>query len=109
MNGTSDAWLSILCAVTAAVLLALLACRAVLLYRKSFITNLGSRLARCLVLTNPRFLFLVSLAFAILGGVIAYAIVGPVGFVAATALSLAAPASGSTRLACGCRRARQCA
>ena len=45
---------SILCAIVAAVLLTLSIWRGVLLYRRSFITNIGSRLTRNFVLTNPR-------------------------------------------------------
>jgi tight adherence protein B len=83
--------LPILCATIAAVLLALSISRAVLLYRSSFITNIGSRLTRNFVLTNPRSLFLISLGFAALGGCIGNASIGPAGAVVATSLSLTAP------------------
>lgn len=91
MSFASNAWPSIFCAIIAAVLLAISGWRAVLLYRTSFIANLGSRLARGFVLTDPRSLFLMSLTFATFGGASGYVLVGPVGLVAATALSLTAP------------------
>jgi tight adherence protein B len=83
--------LPILCAATAAVLLAVSVSRAVLLYRSSFIASIGSRLTRSFVLTNPRSLFLISFGFVVLGGSIAYAMFGPAGVVFAISLSLAAP------------------
>jgi tight adherence protein B len=82
---------SMLCAMITAVLLALSLCRAVLLYQRSFVTTIGSRLTRSFVLANPRSMFLISLAFAAVGACIAYVMFGPVGAVAATALSLTAP------------------
>ena len=78
-------------AVLAAVLLALSIWRAVLLYRSSFITNIGRRLTRSFVLTNPRSLFLISLGLAAIGGSIGYGVFGPAGAIAATAVSLASP------------------
>lgn len=87
----SSSTLPILCAVIAAILLALSAWRAVLLYRSSFITNIGSRLTRSFVLTSPRFLFLLSLAFATVGGSISYIVLGPAGVVATTSISLTGP------------------
>jgi tight adherence protein B len=80
-----------LCAMVAAVLLALSVWRAALLYRRSFIINIGGRLTRSFVLTSPRSLFLTSLAFAGLGGAVGYVMLGPVGTVAAMSVSLAAP------------------
>lgn len=82
---------SILCAMTAAVLLALSIWRVALSYRSSFITSIGSRLTRNFVLTSPRTLFAISIGMAALGGSIGYATLGPVGVVGITALSLAAP------------------
>ena len=83
--------LSILCAGIAAVLLAASIWRAVLLYRSSFIIKIGSRLTRSFILTNPRHLFLMSLAVAVLGATIGYATLGPAGAVGATLLSLTGP------------------
>lgn len=82
---------SIFCAVIAAVLLAVSLWRAVLLYQSSFIANIGSRLTRNFVLTNPRSLFLISLASAALGVTIGYATLGPAGAVLAASLCLTAP------------------
>lgn len=84
-------WLPLLCAVIAAVLLAFSAVRAVLLYRSSFIKDIGSRLTRSFVLADPRSLFLISVALAALGGSIAYALLGIAGVIGATSLSLTAP------------------
>jgi len=81
----------IACAVIAAVLLALSAWRAVLLYRSSFITNIGGRLTQSFVLTNPRSLFLMSVVLAALGGSLGYAVLGPAGGVIAITLCLTAP------------------
>ncbi len=86
-----SAFLPILCAVIAAVLMALSAWRAVLLYQSSFITNIGRRLTRNFVLTDPRSLFMLSFALAAIGGWIGYATLGPAGLIAAAALSLTAP------------------
>jgi tight adherence protein B len=83
--------LPVLCAMIAAVLLALSMWQAVLLYRRSLIINLGSRLTRSFVLTSPRSLFVTSLASAALGGAAGYAMLGPVGAVAVMSLSLTAP------------------
>jgi tight adherence protein B len=83
--------LPVLCAMIAAVLLALSVWRAVLLYRSSFITNIGSRLTRSFVLTNPRSLFLLSLGCAALGAVAGHALLGPAGAVVATLVSLTGP------------------
>jgi tight adherence protein B len=83
--------LPVLCAMIAAVLLALSAWRAALLYRRSFITNIGHRLTRNFVLTNPRSLFITSVACAALGAVIGYGLIGPAGAVVATSVSLTAP------------------
>jgi tight adherence protein B len=91
MNDMLKAWLPILCAVVAAMLLAAAGWRAVLLYRSSFIQSIGSRLTRSFILTNPRSLFLISVVLASLGGASAYALIGPAGFVAAACLSLIAP------------------
>lgn len=91
--------LPILCAMTAAMLLALSVWRAVLLYRSSFITNIGGRLARNFVLTNPRSLFGISLGCAALSGTAGYAMLGPAGAVAATALSLTGPWLFAKRIA----------
>jgi tight adherence protein B len=82
---------SIFCAVIAAVLLAVSIWRAVLLYQSSFIANIGSRLTRNFVLTNPRSLFLISLVSAALGVTIGYAALGPAGAVVAASLCLTAP------------------
>jgi tight adherence protein B len=82
---------SILCAVIAAVLLALSIWRGVLLYRSTFITNIGSRLARSFVLTNPRSLFVMSLVLVVPAGTIGHMVFGPAGVVAITTLSLTAP------------------
>lgn len=86
-----SAWPSILCAVLAAVLLALSGWRAVASYRSSLITTIGSRLIRSFVLTNPRSLFLMSVSFATVGGLVGYATLGPAGVVIATSLSLTGP------------------
>lgn len=83
--------LPIVCTAAAAVLLALSAWRVVLLYRSSFISNIGSRLTRSFVLTDPRSLFVISLGVAALGASIGYAMFGPAGVVIATSLSLASP------------------
>lgn len=91
MSDAAKAWLPIVCAVMAAVLLAVSVWRVVLLYRRSFITRIGSRLTRSFVLTNPRSLFLISFVLAALGGASAFALLGPAGFAAATSLSLTAP------------------
>jgi tight adherence protein B len=72
-------------------LLALSIWHAVLLYRSSFITNIGGRLTRNFVLTNPRSLFLISFASAAVGTMIGYAALGAAGAVAAASLSLTAP------------------
>lgn len=82
---------SIVCAVIAAVLLALSVWRAVQLYRTSFIANIGSHLTRSFVLTNPRTLFLISLACAAGGATMGYMLLGPAGAVVAAALSLTGP------------------
>jgi tight adherence protein B len=82
---------SILCAVIAAVLLAGSGWRAVVLYRSSFIATLGSRLTRSFVLTNPRSLFLISIAAAAFGATATYVTFGPAGAVIVTVLSLIAP------------------
>jgi tight adherence protein B len=91
MNDAFKAWLPILCAVIAAVLLMFSVWRAVLLYRSAFITNIGSRLTRSFVLANPRSLFVISLGLAVLAGSIGYAALGPAGAVITAALSLTAP------------------
>jgi tight adherence protein B len=83
--------LPVLCAVIAAVLLALSIWRVVLLYRSSFIRNIGSRLARNFVLTDPRSLFLISFGLASLGATMGYALLGPAGAVVAALMSLTAP------------------
>lgn len=82
---------TLFCAVLAAVLLALSVSRAVQLYRRSFIANIGSHLRRSFVLTNPRTLFLISLACAALGATIGYMLLGPAAAVVAAALSLTGP------------------
>lgn len=82
---------SLLCAVTAAVLLASSMYRVAVLYRRSFIATLGGRLTRSFVLTNPRSLFLVSAACAVLGATCGYATLGPVAAVTAASLSLSSP------------------
>lgn len=87
----SSQMLPMLSAATAAVLLALSAWRGVLLYRSSFITNMGSRLMRSFVLTDPRSLFLISFGLFVLGGIIGYATLGPASVVVTTLLSLAGP------------------
>lgn len=91
MKHTSTAWLPILCAVIAAVLLALSFWRAVLLYRSSFIASIGSRLSRSFVLANPRSLFVISFALAAIAGSIGYATFGPAGVVVTMMLCLTAP------------------
>jgi tight adherence protein B len=83
--------LPILCAAIAAVLMALSIWRAVVLYRSSFISNIGSRLTRSFVLANPRVLFSMSFGLAALGGLIGYVMLGPAGVVVITALSLTSP------------------
>lgn len=82
---------SIFCAVIAAVWLTVSIWRAVLLYQSSFIANIGSRLTRNFVLTNPRSLFLISLVSAALGVTIGYATLGPAGALVAASLCLTAP------------------
>jgi tight adherence protein B len=82
---------TIFCAVIAAVLTALSVWRVVQLYRSSFIATIGSHLTRSFVLTNPRTLFLISLACAVLGATIGYMLLGPAGAVVAAALCLAGP------------------
>ena len=82
---------AIICAVFAAALLLAAMTLALFRYRRSFIDNLGSSLVRSFVLANPRSLFLISLALTLFTSSIAYALIGPVGFVGAAILSLAGP------------------
>lgn len=82
---------SIFCAVIAAVLLALSVWRIVQLYRSSFIATIGSHLTRSFVLTNPRTLFLISLACAALGATSGYMLLGPAGAIVAAVMSLTGP------------------
>lgn len=82
---------AMLCAVIAAVLLAVSVGRAVLLYQRSFVTNIGSKLISSFVVTSPRSLFVTSLAFAAIGATTSYVLFGPVVAMAATTVSLTAP------------------
>lgn len=81
----------IICAATAALLVAALLLRVVLSYRRSFISGIGASLKQSFVLTNPRTLFAISLLMTVATGSIAYASAGPVGLVGATIASLTGP------------------
>lgn len=82
---------AIICIAVAAILLATTIARAVLSYRRSFITGIGASLKESFVLANPRSLFLISLALTVAAGVFAYALAGPAGCVCTTITSLTGP------------------
>ena len=84
-------WVPIFCAAIAALLVAALFLRVVLSYRRSFISGIGATLKQSFVLTNPRWLFAISLSMTVATGSVAYAIAGPVGLVGATIASLIGP------------------
>ncbi|GFE78305.1 hypothetical protein GCM10011487_03050 [Steroidobacter agaridevorans] len=81
----------IVCAAIAALLMAALALRAVLSYRRSFIAGVGASLKQSFVLTSPRSLFAISLIMTVATGSLAYALAGPVGLIGATIASLIGP------------------
>lgn len=90
---------SIIFAATAALLLTTLIFRAVLSYRRSFVTGIGASLKQSFVLTNPRSLFAVSLVMTIATGSLAYIAAGAVGLVAAGISSLVGPWMIAKRIA----------
>lgn len=77
-------------ALTAAIFAAVLA-RAVLSYRRSFITAIGTSLKQSFVLTNPRAMFLGSIALTMMTGSLSFVAAGPVAFVVVTLVSLTGP------------------
>lgn len=81
----------IICTAIAAALMAALVARAVLSYRRSFIAGIGASLKQSFVLTSPRSLFVISLGLTVVAGSLAYAVLGPAGFVGAAILSLISP------------------
>ncbi|MBL8267262.1 type II secretion system F family protein [Steroidobacter sp.] len=83
----------------AATIVAALVAKAVLSYRRSFIAGIGASLKQSFVLTNPRFLFLVSVASTVVVGSLAYSLAGVVVVVVATIASLTCPWLYARRLA----------
>lgn len=81
----------IICAVIAAILLAMVSFRVMLRYRRSFIANIGASLKQSFVLANPRSLFAISAVMTIAAGSMAFAWMGPVGLIGATLASLIGP------------------
>ncbi|HEY0684423.1 MAG TPA: type II secretion system F family protein [Steroidobacter sp.] len=81
----------IACTAFAAAMLAAIGARAIQSYRRSVITAVGASLKQSFVLTNPRSMFLWSIALTMVAGSLAYAAAGPVALAGATAASLAAP------------------
>lgn len=90
---------AVVCAAVAAVLLATLMARVVARYRRSFIASIGASLKQSFVLTNPRALFLISSALTVIAGSMAFALAGPIAFVAATIASLTGPWLFARRIA----------
>jgi len=91
--------LPIICTTVAAVLLATLLIRAVLSYRRSFITRIGTTLKQSFVLANPRSLFVISSVMTIAAGALAYVLAGPLGVAATTIISLVGPPLIATHIA----------
>jgi Flp pilus assembly protein TadB len=91
--------LPIICTAVAAVLLATLLIRAVLSYRRSFITSIGTTLKQSFVLANPRSLFAISATMTLAAGALAYVLAGPVGVAVTTIMSLIGPWLIATRIA----------
>lgn len=95
----------ILCTSLSATILAALIAKAALSYRRSFIAGIGASLKQSFVLTNPRFLFLISLGATVVVGSLAGALIGPAGVVGATMVCLTCPWLLARRIAV--RRKRQ--
>jgi tight adherence protein B len=83
--------LPILLSVIAVTLMVMLIVRALLSYRRSFITAIGASLKESFVLANPRALFVLSFAMTLVAGSLAYMTIGVVGLSATTIVSLLGP------------------
>ncbi|MBM0104089.1 type II secretion system F family protein [Steroidobacter sp. S1-65] len=79
------------CTGIAAAILAAVVARAVLSYQRSFIATIGASLKQSFVLTNPRAMFLWSIALTVVSGSAAFAAAGPVACVVAIIASLTGP------------------
>jgi tight adherence protein B len=91
-TGLSDSPIPVIVsAAIAATLAAGTIWRAVVVYRRAFIANIGASLRKSFIVANPRSLFLISVALTLASGSVAYAVIGPVGVALATVASLAGP------------------
>lgn len=79
------------CTALAAAMLAAVLARAIRSYQRSFISAIGASLKQSFVLTNPRAMFLWSIALTAVSGSAAFAVAGLVAGIAAIIASLTGP------------------
>ncbi|MET0534245.1 MAG: type II secretion system F family protein [Steroidobacter sp.] len=90
-GATGGRLLIVLLVVIAFALFALLTRRLVGSYRKQFVSEIGASLTQQFIVTNVQTLFVANMVLPIVGGVVGYFLIGPVGLVAGVVLGIGGP------------------